>query len=145
MVELPSAVEVVDELAAEPDFLSIGSNDLVQYVLAVDRTNEHISDLYVPHHPAVLRSLKKIAEAASKYHKPLSICGDIASGERLIPFLLGIGIRTLSLDAHRIPRVQAIIEKISMADAENRAEKMLKMGRIKEVAGFLDESFKLPE
>lgn len=144
MIELPSAVEVVDELAAETDFLSIGSNDLVQYVLAVDRTNEHISDLYVPHHPAVLRSLKRIAEAASKHHKPLSICGDIASGEKLIPFLLGIGIRTLSVDAHRIPRVQAIIEKISMADAEKKAEIMLKMGRIKEVVGFLDESFQLP-
>ena len=140
MIELPSAVEVADELAAEADFLSVGSNDLVQYVLAVDRTNEHISDLYVPHHPAILRSMKRIVEAAAKHHKPLSICGDIASGERLIPFLLGIGIRTLSIDAQRIPKVQAIIEKISMADAEKVAAKMLKMGRIKEIGDFLDKS-----
>ena len=140
MIELPSAVEVVDELAAETDFLSVGSNDLVQYLLAVDRTNEHISDLYVPHHPAVLRSMKRIAEAAAKHHKPLSICGDIASGERLIPFLLGIGIRTLSVDAQRIPKVQAIIEKLSMSDAEKMAAKLLKMGRIKEITDFLELS-----
>ena len=140
MIELPSAVEVVDELAAETDFLSIGSNDLIQYVLAVDRTNEHISNLYVPHHPAVLRSLKKIANAAEKYGKPVSICGDMAAGERLVPFLLGIGIRTLSVDARRIPKVQAAIETITMADAEKMAGTMLKMGRIKDISEFLEKA-----
>ena len=114
MIELPSAVEIADELAQEADFLCIGSNDLVQYILAVDRTNEQIADLYLPYHPAVLRALKRIADAAEKQEVDLSICGDIACDSRMIPFLLGIGIRTLSMDSVWIQKVQKRINEVSL-------------------------------
>jgi phosphotransferase system enzyme I (PtsP) len=137
MVEMPSAVEVVDELAAEADFLSIGSNDLVQYILAVDRTNENISDLYVPHHPAVLRSLNRIVQAAGRHGKPLSLCGEIASDERLLPFLLGIGLRTVSVEVRQIPRVHELVAGLDLGREKTRASRVLKMGRIRDVEAAL--------
>jgi len=139
MIELPSAVEIADELAQEAPFLCIGSNDLVQYILAVDRTNEQIADLYVPYHPAVLRSLKRIASAAEKNKVDLSICGDMASDSRMIPFLLGIGIRTLSMDSTRIPRVQKRIGELSIAKSKEAAAALLKMGRISEIEAYLQK------
>ena len=137
MVELPSAVEVSYELAAEADFLSIGSNDLVQYILAVDRTNEHISDLYLTHHPAVLRSLKRVADAALAHGKPLSLCGEMAATERMLPFLLGIGISTLSVEVRQIPVVKKRVQDLCMAECRAKADQLLKMGRIKEVEAAL--------
>ena len=139
MIELPSAVEIADELAQEADFLCIGSNDLVQYILAVDRTNEQIADLYIPYHPAVLRSLKRIAVAAENHEVDLSMCGDIASDSRMIPFLLGIGIRTLSMDSVWIPKVQKRINELSIAESKETAAALLKMSRIGEIEAFLQK------
>ena len=138
MVELPSAVEVIDELAEEADFLSIGGNDLVQYMLAVDRTNESISDMYVSHHPAVLRALKRVAYAARFHGKSLSFCGEMASDPGIVPFLLGIGIKRLSVDSRQIPRVHQMISKISFRDARLLAERVLTLGRVKDVAAALN-------
>ncbi len=138
MIELPSAVEVAPDLAREADFLCIGSNDLVQYVLAVDRTNEQIADLYIPHHPAVLRALKRVAEAAREAGIDLSVCGDMATDARLIPFLLGIGIRRLSMDSRRIPKAQECISGISMEDARRTADTLLRLSRIREVEEYLN-------
>jgi phosphotransferase system enzyme I (PtsP) len=137
MIELPSAVEVADELAEEADFLSIGGNDLVQYMLAVDRTNEHISDLYVSYHPAVLRALRRVVDAARRHHKPLSFCGEMAADPKMIPFLVGIGIRTISVDARQIPRVQQLISQLDAGQARNMAERLLRMGKISDVAAAL--------
>ena len=137
MVELPSAVEISEDLADEADFLCIGSNDLVQYILAVDRTNEHISDLYVPYHPAVLRALKRIADAAAKQQTDLSICGNMATDPRLIPFLLGIGLTKFSMDSRLLPQVQEVISGTDFNAARAAAQKMLGMRRISEVAAFL--------
>lgn len=138
MVELPSAVEVADELAAEADFLSIGSNDLIQYILAVDRTNEHISDLYLSHHPAVLRAMKRVAAAARANGKPLSLCGEMAANPRMIPFLLGIGVETLSVEVRQIPVVRKTVCQLSRAEAEARAAQLLRLGRIADVERALD-------
>ena len=138
MVELPAAVEIIEELAYEVDFMSIGSNDLVQYILAVDRTNEKIADLYMPHHPAVLRSLKKIADAAQKFKKHLSICGDIASSKVMLPFLLGIGIKTLSVDIRRLAQVQQIVASIDITQARANAMAMLQCSRISEINALLE-------
>ena len=137
MLELPSAVEIADELADEADFLSIGGNDLVQYILAVDRTNEHISDLYLSHHPAVLRALKRIAAAVLAKNKPLSLCGEMAADPKMIPFLLGIGITTLSIEVRLIPRVHQFVSELNMAEARTKASALLRMGRISEVAAAL--------
>jgi len=138
MIELPSAVEVVDELAREADFLSVGSNDLVQYILAVDRTSEVVSDLYLSHHPAVLRALRKVADACVRHGKPLSLCGDMATDEALLPFLLGIGFRRFSVQARRIPRLQRALAGIHSLRAREGAERMLAMGRVSEVSSYLE-------
>ena len=138
MVEMPSAVEVADELAQEADFLSIGANDLVQYMLAVDRTNEQISDLYVSYHPAVLRALRRVVDAAQRHRKPLSFCGEMAADPKLIPFLIGLGIRRISLEARQIPRVQHYISQVDTGEAGKQAEQLLKMGKVAEVEAALN-------
>ena len=138
MIELPAAVEVADELAAEADFLSIGGNDLVQYMLAVDRTNEHIADMYIAHHPAVLRALDRVARAAQRRGKPLSFCGEMATDANMLPFLLGIGIRRVSVESRQIPRVHKIIANLSMAEAAKKSAHLLTLGRISEVAAAMN-------
>ena len=137
MVELPSAAEIIDDLTQEVDFVSIGSNDLVQYVLAVDRTNERVADLYQPHHPAVLRVLHRVAQAARRAGRPLSICGDMAANPKMIPFLLGIGIHTLSLDPRHIPGVRLAIGGIRLADAEALAAQAIGLRRLRDVEELL--------
>ena len=137
MVELPSAVEMIDELAAEADFLSIGSNDLTQYLLAADRTNQAVADYYLPHHPALLRAIKRVVDGAARHHCSLSICGEIGGNPHFLPFLLGIGIRQLSLDARRIPAVQRCVMALDMAEARKVAERALRAHTIKEAARIL--------
>lgn len=137
MVELPSAAMLAPELAREADFLSIGSNDLIQYLLAVDRTNDEVASFFAPHHPAVLRSLKGIVAAAEAAGKPVSLCGDLGTDPQMLPFLLGIGLRALSLDPMAIPAVQSRIEQIDLAQAREQARQMLSFGRADEVADFL--------
>jgi phosphotransferase system, enzyme I, PtsP len=137
MIELPSAVQLADGLAAEADFLCIGTNDLVQYVLAVDRTNQEIADLYIPYHPAVLRAVKHVADVAAAANVDLSVCGDMASDPLLIPFLLGIGVRKLSMDSRRLPHVQRLICGMTAADAREAARTMLSLVRVREVDEYL--------
>jgi phosphotransferase system enzyme I (PtsP) len=138
MIELPSAVEIADELAQEADFLSIGGNDLVQYMLAVDRTNEHISDLYVAYHPAVLRALHRVSVAAHRHGKPVSFCGEMAADPKMIPFLVGVGILALSVEARQIPRVHQTVIGLSAAAAAEQARRLLGLGRVREVAKALE-------
>ncbi len=139
MMELPSAVEVAEELATEADFLSIGSNDLVQYMLAVDRTNEQVSELYKSHHPAILRAINRIVIAAKQADKPVSICGDLATETHMIPFLLGIGLRTLSIDIGSAPAVERAVSLIDIAKAEEFSSKLLKMGKIQEIEALIQD------
>lgn len=139
-VELPSAVELIDELASEADFLSIGTNDLVQYLLAVDRTNPEMQEFYRAHHPAVLRALNRIATAARKFDKPVSVCGETAADTSMLPFLIGIGIRDFSLDPRNIPRIQKFIQKLDVKRAEKHAARLLNMNRIEDIEAALEES-----
>ena len=133
MVEIPSIVNIIEAMAEEADFFSIGTNDLIQYTLAVDRTNEKVADLYIPHHPAILKSLKRIADAGIKSGIDVSICGDMASDIRYIPFLIGIGIPILSVDSGYLPKVKSFISNLSFKEAENIANKMLSKNRISEI------------
>ncbi|MDH3981993.1 MAG: phosphoenolpyruvate--protein phosphotransferase [Kiritimatiellaceae bacterium] len=137
MMELPSAVEVVDELAHEADFLSIGSNDLIQYMLAVDRTNEQVSKLYLAHHPAILRAVNRIVSAAITHEKDVSMCGDLSRDPRMLPFLLGVGLRKFSIDIINAPAIQRLVNTISVEEAKKTANTMLDFGRISEVEAFL--------
>jgi len=133
MVEIPSIVEVVDDMACEADFFSIGTNDLIQYTLAVDRTNEKVADLYIPHHPAVLRALKKAVDAALGHGRDISVCGDMAHDVRYLPFLTGIGLRKFSLDARYIPKAQTRLKVLDVSAAQAHAKMLLKMTRIEDI------------
>ena len=145
MLELPSAVEVVSELAAEADFLSIGSNDLIQYMLAVDRTTEKVSGLYRAHHPAILRAINRIVQAAKAHGKDVSICGDLSADKRMLPFLLGVGLRKFSIDIVNAPEVQRLVESTTVDDAESIARRMLSLGRISEIEALLIDANLAPE
>ena len=133
MVEIPSVIATIDDLADEADFFSIGTNDLVQYMLAVDRTNTKVADMYIPHHPAVLRSLGLIARAANRAGIDVSVCGDMANRPEYIPFLLGIGINSFSVDARFIPRIKGAVSKIELAEAQKTAKEILGLRTIAEI------------
>ena len=138
MIELPSLVDLLDDLAREADFFSIGTNDLIQYTLAVDRTNEKVADWYVPHHPAVLRTLKKVVDAAWHRGIEVSVCGDMAHDEQYLPFLLGIGVRILSVAPLYLPRVQRAITRIDGGEAKALAETLLAQNRASAIARLLE-------
>lgn len=133
MVEIPSVVDIIDSLAQEVDFFSIGTNDLIQYLLAVDRTNEKVASFYIPHHPAVLRTLNRIMKGAEKYKVPVSICGEMASREIYLPFLLGIGVRNLSIDPVYLPRMKKACAGTNLQEAEGVARKLLALSSIKAI------------
>jgi len=137
MVELPSAVELVEELAREVAFMSLGTNDLIQYMLAVDRTNQRVAEFYCAHHPAILRAIKKVADAAQRNGVDLSLCGDMAVDKTMLPFLFGVGIRKLSVPPREMPKLQRMIGMIDTKDATDTAEKMLEAGSISGVADVL--------
>ncbi|MFU8781151.1 MAG: phosphoenolpyruvate--protein phosphotransferase [Kiritimatiellia bacterium] len=130
MVELPSTVELADAFAAEADFFSIGTNDFIQYMLAVDRNNTSVMDYYCPHHPAVLRGLARIAAAAAKAGIPCSVCGEMAHDTRYVPFFIGIGIRQLSVDPHYLPEVQQCIVNRSIKEMRAYADALLQESSI---------------
>jgi phosphotransferase system enzyme I (PtsP) len=133
MVELPSVTPIIDEFAGHADFFSIGTNDLIQYTLAVDRTNDKVADLYNPHHPAVLRFLEKIAASARDHGRDISVCGDMAHDPLYIPFLVGIGIRKFSLDARYIPKIQARLSILDTTKAVAHAREILAMTRMDQI------------
>lgn len=133
MVEVPSAAVIVDLLAAETDFLSIGTNDLIQYLIAVDRLNDEVAHLYQPAHPAVLRTLKKIIEGAKAANTPVSVCGEIAGDPIYAGLLLGMGADSLSLTSSLLPEVKYFIRHINKADAEALVEEVMNLGDTAEI------------
>lgn len=137
MIELPSAVALIEDLAHEVDFVSIGTNDLIQYMLAVDRTNEMVSSLYLSHHPAILRAIERVVSVALSHHKDVSICGDIACDPRMIPFLLGVGLTKLSMSPRQMPEIRQAVEAVVMEKAFYLARRMIGCSRISEVEALL--------
>ena len=137
MIEIPSAVVIADLLAAEVDFFSVGTNDLIQYTLAIDRTNEHLSSLYEPLHPAVLRSLKMVVDAAHKAGIEACICGEMAGEPEYLPVLLGLGFDELSMNAVSIPRVKKILRRCTKEEAEGVARKVLSFATAAEADAYL--------
>jgi phosphotransferase system enzyme I (PtsP) len=137
MIELPAVLEIIDELAAEADFFSIGTNDFIQYMLAVDRTNEKVANLYISHHPSVLRALKKIVDAAGRAGIDVSVCGDMAHKEDFLAYLVGIGLRKFSVDASYIPRIQSLLAEIDTGEARVLAAAVLKQTRLADIGKLL--------
>ncbi len=127
MIEIPSAAISADLLAREVDFFSIGTNDLIQYALAVDRVNERIAHLYEPTHPAVLRLLKMIADAAHANDIWVGVCGEMAGDIALIPLLLGLGMDELSASATLVPRVKRAVQSLTIAECGQLVDETLKL------------------
>ncbi|MDP1835319.1 MAG: phosphoenolpyruvate--protein phosphotransferase [Chlamydiales bacterium] len=141
MVEVPSAALIADLLAGECDFLSIGTNDLVQYALAVDRGNDAMSGLYSPTHPGVLRLLKFVITQAQRKGIPVSLCGEMAADPRLTPLLIGLGLHELSVATRHIPLIKNIIRRTSIVDARRIAEQVLTMSEPNEILNFLSAEY----
>lgn len=127
MVEVPSAAVIVDLLARETDFLSIGTNDLIQYLIAVDRLNDRVAHLYEPTHPAVLRTLNAIIQGASKHNTPVSICGEIAGDPIFASLLMGMGAQSLSLTPAMLPEVKYFVRKMNAAGARELVDQLLEL------------------
>jgi len=139
MIEVPSAVMMADELARAADFLSVGSNDLIQYLLAIDRNNQALQDLYQPHHPAVLRALKQVVDAAHRHGKTVSICGEMAGDPASTPLLLGLGFDQLSVSPYLIPDIKQTVRALNQADCRQLAEDALACGEAVEVTALIEE------
>jgi phosphotransferase system enzyme I (PtsI) len=133
MIETPSAALIADLLAAECDFLSIGTNDLIQYTLAADREDEHVGYLYHPLHPAILRAVRQTVVGAERMGKPVAMCGDMAGDPILAWVLMGLGLRNLSMAPRQIPVVKSIIRSTQIADAERLLAQALTMSTETEI------------
>lgn len=138
MIEVPAAVMIADLLAKEVDFFSIGTNDLIQFTLAVDRMNEHISAMYDPFHPAVIRMLSLIVEAAKRNDIPVSVCGELAGDIRALPIWLSLGVDTLSMSAHSILPLKARLIESSREQCEHIYNDILKCGMSEEIHTVLE-------
>jgi len=124
MIEMPSAALTADMLAQEADFFSIGTNDLIQYTMAVDRVNEYVSYLYEPLHPSLIRLIGDVAAAAKAANIPCTVCGEMAGEPMIAPVLVGLGIRELSMSAVSIPEVKAAVRQMTVEDTERLVAKV---------------------
>ncbi len=139
MIEVPAAALAADALAAEADFFAVGTNDLIQYTLAIDRSDEQVAHLYNPLHPAVLRLIQFAVEAASRRRIPISVCGELAGDPRYAALLLGLGLRELSMTPQSIPRVKQRIRSLDMVAATRRARAIMDQADSGRIAALLDD------
>jgi phosphotransferase system enzyme I (PtsI) len=137
MVEAPSAALMAGTFAREVDFFSIGTNDLVQYTLAVDRTNERVAGLFNPAHPAVIRLIREVARVGRRAGIPVSVCGESAAEPEFALLLLGLGVRTLSVTSSAIPQLKRLVRATSMEQCERIARRAVSLDSEVEVAGLL--------
>lgn len=139
LIETPSSAFMIDDFSKEVDFFSIGTNDLLQFILAVDRNNPYISENYNPYHPAIFRSLKKIIERVHKNKKKASICGEMASNPLIVPVLLGFGVDNLSISPPLIPKIKHVISNIHLVDARLIADKIIGISLSSEIKKILED------
>jgi phosphotransferase system enzyme I (PtsI) len=137
MIEVPAAALVADWLAREADFLTIGTNDLIQYTLAVDRTDDRVSDLYDPLHPAVLRLVRLVGRAARRHGVPVSLCGEMASDPAMVGLLIGLGLTEFSMTPGAIPLVRQVVTDLRTSEARHLARQALRLATADEVEQFL--------
>ena len=141
MIEVPGAAVISDLMAKEVDFFSIGTNDLIQYSLAVDRNNEHVADLYRPLHPALIRMLKMITTNARNAGIEVSLCGEMASDPRLTPILLGCGLRRVSVSPRQVPSIKRRVRELTIEGLEEVADHCAHLSTGEEVDTYLDSVF----
>ena len=137
MVETPSAALQIDSFAQEVDFFSVGTNDLIQYTLAVDRGNEKVASLFTGANPAVLRLLKEVIRAGQRYEVPVSVCGELAGDPEFTLLLLGLGLRTFSCAPPAIPEIKKIIRSVTMEQALEVARRVMSFDNDKEIINYL--------
>jgi len=142
MIEVPSAAYMAHAIARECDFLSIGTNDLIQYTLAADRATEEVNAYYRPTHPSILRMILHIIQEANDQNTPVSLCGEMASDPHFITLLLGLGVRKLSCSSRFIPEVKRYVSELSIEKLKSFTEKALDLETAREVEEFLEETSK---
>ena len=143
MIETPSAALIVDRILELVDYISIGTNDLIQYVLAVDRINENVAHLYQPFHPSVLKILRDVFVVAEKMGKPVSICGELGGDPMATFLLLGLGkVHELSMEPHSIPKVKKILRKVTLKDARELADHALSLSTSEEINRFINSEMR---
>jgi phosphotransferase system enzyme I (PtsI) len=141
MIEVPSSAFTASLLAREVDFFTIGTNDLIQYLLAVDRTDDRVSNRYQPLHPAVLKLLRHVRRAAIRHSIPLSLCGEMASDPLLLRLLIGCGLTEFSMTPGALPMARRVVQEISVADMSRIAAQVLKLATVDDIERFLHETF----
>jgi phosphoenolpyruvate-protein phosphotransferase (PTS system enzyme I) len=142
MIEVPSAAVIADILAKEVDFFSIGTNDLIQYTIAADRMNEKVSYLYDPLHPAVLRPIKMVIDAAHKEGKWAGMCGEMAGDLKAVPVLLGMGLDEFSMSASSILKARKLIRGLNYEDMQKVADHVLTLGTGEEIKNYVEQNIK---
>ena len=147
MIEVPSAALMAEEMAKEVQFFSIGTNDLTQYTLAADRTNETVASLYSPGDPAVLRLIDHVIKAANKQRIDVSVCGEMSGDPIYTMLLLGLGLRQLSVTPQSIPEIKKIIRSVTLDEAKTVAQEAMRFDTAREVHNYLRERTRriLPE
>jgi phosphotransferase system enzyme I (PtsI) len=142
MIEVPSAVIIAEELAKEVDFFSIGTNDLIQYVLAIDRINERVTYLYEPLHPAVLRLIKQVVDVGHKEGIRVAMCGEMAGEPAYTMILLGLGLDELSMNPLAIPRVKKIIRGATLKESKALLNKVMTFSSTAEIRAFVEAAMR---
>jgi len=140
MIEVPAAAALIDSIIQEVDYVSIGTNDLIQYYLAVDRGNELVSYLFKPHHPAVLQLLQRVIKTANEKGKEVTVCGEMAADPLSAIILLGLGLRTFSMNPIFIPRVKKALRAVELKTAEAAVAEALQLKTAKEIEEFMIEA-----
>jgi phosphoenolpyruvate-protein kinase (PTS system EI component) len=141
MIEIPSAAVMVKDFAEEVEFISIGTNDLIQYLLAVDRGNDIVSKQYQEFHPAVVRTLNHIISEGKKAHIKVSMCGEMAADPFAVPLLVGLGLDSISVSASAIPLIKKIIRSLNYKEIQNLAKECLAYKTEKEISSSLHNFF----
>ena len=141
MIEVPSGAILADQLAKEVDFFSIGTNDLIQYTLAVDRDNDLVGSLYQPLHPAVLRLIQSVTEAATKANKPITLCGEMAGDPQYIPLLVGMGLVDLSMNPVALLEAKKIIRSTSYGHLKSVVNKALNLPTAEEIIRLISSEY----
>jgi phosphotransferase system enzyme I (PtsI) len=141
MIEVPSMAIVVEQIIKEVDFISIGTNDLIQYTLAVDRDNDLVNSLYQPLNPAVLRLIQTVTEVAKKANKPVTLCGEMAGNPQYVPLLAGLGLEDLSMNPGSLLEVKKLVRSIVLERWQLIAKKALGLSSVEEIAQLLSDEY----